>query len=77
MDLPDRRKAERVGKGEIEENGVEASFIDVRQPVGQSLGVGHLEFFHAPFGQQVLSQAGIDVVIFDQQDRNHAKNPID
>jgi hypothetical protein len=37
--------------------------------------MGDLKLFDAPFRQQILGQAGIDVVIFDQQYRNHANSP--
>jgi hypothetical protein len=30
-----------------------------------------LEFFDAPFRQQVLGQAGIDVIVFNQENANH------
>ena len=71
MHLPDGRQAEGVRKGKIQEDGVEAAFVDVCQSVGQRLRVRDGELLHAPFREQVLGQAGIDVVVFNQQNVDH------
>jgi hypothetical protein len=37
--------------------------------------VRNLEFFHAPFREQILREPRIDIVIFDQQYGDHAGDP--
>ena len=71
MDLTHGWESEGVWKGEIQQDGIKAALIDLYEPVRKSFGMRNLELFDAPFGEQILRQACIDVVVFDQKDANH------
>jgi hypothetical protein len=55
MHLPDRRQTEHIWEGEIQENGVETTVVDVRQTVRERFGVRYLEFFDGPFVSSLVS----------------------
>ena len=71
MDLTHGWESEGVVEREIQQDGVKAPLIDLYEPVRKSFGMRNLEFFDAPLGEQILRQACINVVVFDQKDANH------
>jgi hypothetical protein len=74
MNLPDRRQTKGIRERKIQENGVEVVLVDVRKAVRGRSRVRDLEFFYAPFREQILREPRIDIVIFDQQYGDHAKD---
>ena len=75
MDLPHGRKPERVGEGKIQQDRIEAALVDVCKPIGQGFRMGNFKLFDAPFRKQILRQTRIDVIVFDQEHRNHLYAP--
>lgn len=71
MDLPHGWESEGVGEREIQQDGVKAALIDLREPIRKGFGMRNLELFDAPFRKQILRQARIDIVVFDQEDTDH------
>ena len=71
MDLTHGWESKGIWEREIQQDGVKAPLIDLYEPVRKSFDMRNLEFFDAPLGEQILRQARIDVIVFDQKDVNH------
>ena len=67
MNLLQCREPIGIGQGEIKEDGIVAIACKMSKRFAESRDVGDVELFNAPFSQDVPSEVGIDIIVFDQQ----------
>jgi hypothetical protein len=71
MDLSDRREAERIREGKVQEHRIEPFAAKQRKSVSQRFSAGNLELLDAPLGKEILRELSVDVVVFDEEHFDH------
>src|SRR5262245_31307251 len=71
VNLPDRRKTERIWERQVQEHGIESLTTQTCKPFCQCPYTGNLELLAAPFRKKILRKLSVNVIIFDEKHLDH------